>query len=290
MLNYRSFKMLFMEELNRRMDVTETEGVFLQRVYKVNQALDAVLFMKTCEESRIAAAGPAFYLNDIYQAYLNGKSIDSLVSELLMQRNMAVPEPVKMNDSLTLETLKPKIYPEMINREHNRCFLESTAYTSIPGLDLAVIYRIVFSEDQNGSMSSVIPWELIREWGISVEELHEIALHNMKEKCTYQIGCFPVPAEIGPIIFLSDSTYSYGAAQLLNEQAVKEAEEIFGGSFFILPCSLHELIMVKYEKEEASRYRTMVREINREVVSPEDWLSDQVYYYDAEDKQVKMAM
>ena len=48
-------------------------------------------------------------------------------------------------------------------------------------------------------------------------------------------------------------------------------------------------MLLKYVKEKVESYKAMVREINREVVSPEDWLSDQVYYYDAEDKQVKMA-
>lgn len=287
MLEYKAFKKLFMEELNQRKE--ESEHLDFRKLYKVNQQLDALVIMKQSKENRNTAGEPVFYLNDLFNAYLNGQSIDSLVSEVLMKSEMDIPKDVMMHGSLTLETLKTKIYPQIINREHNRCFLEYAAYTTMPGLDLAVIYRMVFSEDQNGSMSSIVPWELIREWEIPVEELHEIALHNMEENRTYQIGYFPAPPEIGPMIYLSDDTSRFGAAQVLSNHALKIAEEIFEGSFFILPSSLHEVVLLKYVKEKVESYKAMVREINREVVSPEDWLSDQVYYYDAEDKQVKMA-
>ena len=55
-------------------------------------------------------------------------------------------------------------------------------------------------------------------------------------------------------------------------------EEIFGGDYFILPSSIHEVIVVPDLgiDDQEHDLNEMVRKVNHMVVDPEDRLSDRV--------------
>ena len=54
------------------------------------------------------------------------------------------------------------------------------------------------------------------------------------------------------------------------------------GDFYILPSSIHEVILLYDTKEfERESLNEMVRQINEEQVAPQERLADHVYYYDS---------
>ena len=62
-----------------------------------------------------------------------------------------------------------------------------------------------------------------------------------------------------------------------------------GQSFYILPSSVHEVIFLRdIGAGSESALRKMIMEINRTQVAPEEVLSDQLYYYDVLEKQIKI--
>ena len=62
------------------------------------------------------------------------------------------------------------------------------------------------------------------------------------------------------------------------------------GDFFILPSSIHELLVVpKQDGMELSDLESMVKEVNATQVAPEEKLSDHVYEYDAKEKELYRA-
>lgn len=62
------------------------------------------------------------------------------------------------------------------------------------------------------------------------------------------------------------------------------------GDFFILPRSIHELLVVpKQDGMELSDLESMVKEVNATQVAPEEKLSDHVYEYDAKEKELYRA-
>ena len=64
--------------------------------------------------------------------------------------------------------------------------------------------------------------------------------------------------------------------------------EKIGPDFVILPSSIHECLIVK-KLADIDEYRTMVREVNNTQVDPQDRLSDNVYYYDYNTNEIKIA-
>ena len=59
--------------------------------------------------------------------------------------------------------------------------------------------------------------------------------------------------------------------------------------FYILTSSVDDLMLVpKREEITLSDVRDLVRIANREAVSPEDFLSDNVYCYDSKTREIRM--
>ena len=63
-----------------------------------------------------------------------------------------------------------------------------------------------------------------------------------------------------------------------------------GGDFFVLPSSIHELLIIKDDGTQNFRdLETMVREVNASVVDSSDRLSDNVYHFDNDNKIFELA-
>jgi hypothetical protein len=66
------------------------------------------------------------------------------------------------------------------------------------------------------------------------------------------------------------------------------AEEL-ESDFYILPSSLHEIILVLEQDAPAKELlKEMVEDVNQCQVSEEEFLSDNVYFYSREENQVKI--
>ena len=64
-----------------------------------------------------------------------------------------------------------------------------------------------------------------------------------------------------------------------------QAAERVGGDFFILPSSIHEVLIVPDNGNMSlSDLEAMVKEVNATQVAPEDKLTDSVYHYDSQAK------
>ena len=80
-----------------------------------------------------------------------------------------------------------------------------------------------------------------------------------------------------------------GATVILYSNLLQEIGEATQSRFFILPNSIHEVILMKDSGENVKELRRVVMEINRTQVAPEDVLSDEVYSYDYIEQKLAMA-
>jgi len=78
-----------------------------------------------------------------------------------------------------------------------------------------------------------------------------------------------------------------GAAAILDDKMMDQIREKVGDEFFILPSSTHEVLIVPAEAGIGlEELESMVQEVNATQVAPQDRLSDHVYQYDAETREV----
>ena len=88
---------------------------------------------------------------------------------------------------------------------------------------------------------------------------------------------------------LSNEKGINGASCLLYPDIIKELAEELETDFYILPSSIHEIILVM-DNENINKYilKDMVLDVNRTQVPEEDILSDSVYFYSREKDAISM--
>ena len=82
-------------------------------------------------------------------------------------------------------------------------------------------------------------------------------------------------------IVTNNTPGTYGAICFLYQSIRKRLLNMFGDEFFMLPSSVHEVIVLPKEKGEVESnvdaIINMVKEINRSKVAESEWLSDTAY-------------
>ena len=191
---------------------------------------------------------------------------------------------------------------QLVNAERNAEKLKD-----IPGkkiADLVAIYRVVVGLDEDGMKSYVLTNAGLAGSKISLEELDEAAKKNteksgfsvrtMSEAMYELMGVNPGP-EIeepdGPQIYvLTNARRLHGANIMLYKEYLEIAAEKMNGDFYILPSSIHELLTIPVSNTGLEQLREMVKEVNDNVVAPEEILGYEVYRYNRETGKVEVAV
>ena len=188
--------------------------------------------------------------------------------------------------------IKQYIFPIVVNTEKNEELLKKVIHR--PFLDMTVLFRAILGRVEEGWVYIDMNEDLLTMWNITRQELEEQSCVNL-EKAGGQIyscgeleeGAFDGKVEeIKPgtalqknhMYILTNERKMFGAAQILNRQLLRE---IAGGcNLYILPCCIHELILLvddgNIESEELSKVMQNV-EIT---IMEEDLLQAHSYYYD----------
>lgn len=207
------------------------------------------------------------------------------------------------------DQVKDKIAAKIVGAEKNEKLLSQRPHTMVD--DLAVTYCVMLHKNEQEVVSEPITNELLSTYGISLEELHETAIQNMDSlmpgsfKSMWQVmkekmlpdmiaqcdGNVEIAQKMVDTMFPPDSGNLYvltnepsinGASVVLNDKFMDEVAEKVGDQFYILPSSIHELLVVPKDAGLGrNELEQMVQEVNATEVAPEERLSDHVYVYDA---------
>ena len=85
--------------------------------------------------------------------------------------------------------------------------------------------------------------------------------------------------------------FCLSAAQIIRSDVLKSAGELIGRDYYVIPSSIHELLLVPDEKKPgmADEIAAMVDSVNRTQVAEDEILSFHVYRYDREREQMSIA-
>lgn len=287
MITYQEFKDIFVEKLKNYFpqDGVERE-IRVQRRHKVNRDLDSICVTSAVTQKGIQCI-PVLYLEDLYMIYYSGTRIEQVL-EYAADRLLNYKTP----ESLTtvqekLKNWRDNVSAILINRERNEELLKNVPYTSF--LDLAAIYKITGeSDDRNIHHSMIVTKDMLDAFNISVEELHDIALRNTEVKESIVLKT-PIPGDKSALIYmLSFETGVNGATVLLLKKALQMAREMYDGNYYILPSSVHEVFVVKECKAQIASWKECVQSANENLVAPEDFLSNSIYWYNSETEELEI--
>ncbi len=259
---------------------------------------------------------PTIYLEDYFKAYETGdKNMDEIMTRIADLYDEASRDGISLNaeelvSNITdYETTKEKIMPRVVNKENNEERLKGMPHTDMG--DLAVTYHVDLGDSDNGQMSVAVSNEMLNKYGVSVSELHDQACKNMEEMSPAKFETMvetlahlmiPGYEDMTPdekadaraqfempdpgMYVLSNDSKAFGAAAILDTETMDTIRNDVG-DFYILPSSVHEVLIVpKREGMELSDLEAMVKEVNETQVAPNEVLSDHVYEYDPETKEI----
>ncbi len=275
--------------------------IAIQEIIKNNDQKFYALCIKQPEDRVV----PSLYLENFYEMHQNGREMESILHAVAQRHSESVMEgmkliPFRMED---YDSVKDRLYITALNKNHNQKYLEDAVCMDIPETDITAAVRVLCEKEQEGGMASFQVSESLRElWGVSGKHLYEQALKNTErlfpaeilnmEEVIFHCGSqAEQQKELLPyeLYVLTNQAQVNGATAMLYPNLLQEIGEATQSRFFILPSSIHELILMKDNGEmNAEELQRMVMEINRREVAPEEVLSDEVYSYDYREKKLTM--
>ena len=281
-------KELFYEEMQRLITDKKPDDmeVDFRPVTKQNRKnLHAVTLSKPG-----SAAAPTFYLEDLYQAYLDGTAPDDMAESLIrfaLENNMqAPPGNIQIED---YESVRKNLGLIVIGEERNREYLSDLIYEKIE--DLALL-PIIFTNDSYGTGNIKIKRTCLSLWNVSEETVLKEAKENAPNlmPLTFrQLGDLvgEESANEEELFVLSNSFFAGGAAVIFYPHVLSCIGNALGKDLFLLPSSVNEMIILTDCGQDPETLLKIVKEVNRTQVVESEQLTDAVYHYSREKDHFK---
>ena len=251
---------------------------------------------------------PTIYLDTFLEAYESGTSFAVVVRRLLAIYRKDVPRAsVDMDFFRFFDRVKDRICYRLIGRKGNERLLEDVPH--IEFLNLAICFYYAYQGDALGEGTILIHNSHMKMWETCTSQLYNLARSNtprlfpwvcnsLEEVLDDMTGSGKTEESEGlrgemvrgfPMKVLGNVKRLHGAICILYPGVLDEMAFQEGRGFYILPSSIHEVILLPdIGMESAHELKKMVVEVNSTQVAPEEVLSDSLYYYDSTEKRVRI--
>ena len=298
-MDYETFKTTLMDLVSKEIKDRELEDISLK--FDTIDSPDGMTdrLMVSVGESKMSMA---FRLKEIYRDVEDGESMDKATFKIVntIEDNISViktkEESVKAFVS-DYEKVKDHTFLRLIPGDSP--VLKTTPHKKVEDMALVVNIHLDDFSDDNGKSVVVVSEPLMKMYGIDEAQLFADAEKNsianeplvltplldmIKSLITGED--IQSPEEPGIITYIATNRSGFqGAAVIAYPDFAEKAAEALGGSFYLLPSSVHEFILIKDDGgKNAKDLNRMVRDVNATVLGPRDFLSDQCYHYDAKKK------
>ena len=249
------------------------------------------------ENERVA---PNFYLENQYVEWMRGiRTLEEISNRLCDSYREEVEKSRSLLTEIKFEweEFRRKVFMRLINKERNSGQLENVPYKDF--MDLAIVYYYSVNLDGDTQGTLLISNAHLELLGVSEEELHQAAESNCQRYQPAKVRCmqdllYDLGHKVGVEIYEAKECYPYmfvltntkgmfGAVSMTCDLELECFAKRIGKGFYILPSSVHEVILVPENKDFSIEYFAgMVKEINETQLDPTEVLSDSIYFYDKE--------
>lgn len=241
---------------------------------------------------------PTINLTGLYEVYCQGEEVEEILRKTAKSL-MTRPEQFDTQAFLDYEKVKKNLFIRVSSLEPNLSIVNTVPHMHI--LDMIITYHVAVYSNGEFSGSVMITNDLLHKYRITKEDLHSDAMRNSQRILPVKIA--PIEKIIQELIsnnvieerssknekskykmiVVSNDTGINGASALFYPNTMKRLSKMVDGNYFILPSSIHEVIVVPDDGTmEFNELNAMIEEINVKEVAKNDVLSNQCYYYDAE--------
>ena len=193
------------------------------------------------------------------------------------------------------------IRPKLISRERNKELVLNCPHRDI--LDLSLVYERKLPEVKEGMVAILkVTNDFLWTKDMSEEDIYSLSeeyvedysltshrelVEEMTEDEKFIVLNLP-EEDVFYILSIDKDTADCGAAVLGYPKILKEVSERMEGSYYIFPSSIHEVLVLSSRTGMSERHlKGMVKEANLNL--PEDeFLSDNLYFYNAETEEISI--
>lgn len=254
---------------------------------------------------------PSIGTLSLYEHYREFDDLDKIVSALSKKIIEDKNRQIDTMSVLSKENILNSTYLMVINAKSNQKLLSETPHYFIAEGELAVIPRLNISiTDKSGFI--ILKNDLLPKLQMTGDEILQIAKLNTSSQNLFEINSLLSETmqamtdngediaddfsefftEITPKAFVvTNKDKKLGACCLACPEVIGTAIEKMGFDCYILPSSIHEVILVekKGNADEIEELRDMVNQVNRQSVPAAEILSDKVFQYNAKTKKIEIA-
>lgn len=316
-MNYSQFMLKMKDGLQERLDAAvEIEMV---SVPKNNGVVMQGFALRRPGEKVV----PTIYTEGFYTDYLEGRDLEDILEDFLEiyeEQGEALPPDVEFFEDYG--KVKKRLSLKLVNGKKNKKMLAEMPHKDF--LDMAVVFYCLVDSPFAGTAAILIKDAHMENWGVTAEELYQDALANaekmmpgtirsMEELLSRMVleedtpvwewreeekedfpgleGAQVLNRGMGgiPLLVLTNSRRYLGASCMLYRGLLAEFAGKLGKNFYILPSSVHEVILLPEDKvKDSGNLLQMVMEVNQTQLAPEEVLSDAVYYYDRKSGKISI--
>ena len=314
-MNYQEFVQKIQDRLNERQEENgNLYSVRADTVRKIQGSYYGLVVSITSNPVTELGVNLKKFFTDFV---IHRVSIEDIVIDVDQQLQHEIEQTSKYNLSnlQDYEYVKNHLGLQVINMEENQELLKTLPYTQIA--NLALIYRIFIDKNT----CALINNNMFKCYGISLEQLHADAiLHVHTEKPCFIREMREVMKEISETIlqgekmqedekeemknslaemgndppfkmYIAGTDGVYGASVIARPDFFEEAVQIMGGDFYVIPSSMHEVIILKdLHREDIGALEETIWEVNTLKVAKEDFLSNNLYHYDSKENIFETAI
>lgn len=322
MMSYEMFCQQIQHLLMEKFE--EGAQIHLHDVQKNNGVVKKAL----CILEKGSNVSPTLYLHEYYAQYESGMSMEKVAEELWKEYMVnRASFSISAAEYTDFEKARSNLAYKLVNYEKNESLLAKVPHRRY--LDLAVVYYLLIDNYMIGKGTAIIYNELLEAWNVTEETLYETAKVNtgrllgveitrideviekllyedLKEQMVETLGKETITeddveaamtgiaaslrlGEAKEIYVYSNYAKYYGAACLLDQSGLEAFAEM-RGSFFVVPSSVHEVILVPEEVMLSEKeVLELLKEINDTSEDGTEYLSNKLYYYDKDKKCVKIS-
>ena len=218
---------------------------------------------------------PWIYMAPFYRLYQHGYSMESIQKEL--------------KNVLDMVTENNKVEGEIFTN-----FECAAAFLSV---------RLI-SYQKNKEFLSLVPHRRIQDhcriWEVTEDILFQTAIASMIRRFPPSLNSvealiglpeLPVQSDFPHLFALTNSKAFFGASVIMYPGILRTAAKKLGGAYYILPSSMHEVLLLAKDKDtDPSQLKEIVEEVNLTDAVSTDFLSNHVYEYDSDEDTVTIVV
>ena len=283
----------------------ENAEVSTMECQKLNRAYTGLMVRKEGE-----MLTPTINLNQLYEAYkaqpgVTMETVCRKIADIVIE----APIQVDLKAILNYEDVKDKLFIRVSSAEANKEVLEIVPHQLKE--DLAITYHVAVGKNQDGLSSMLITNEMMKEYGVTQEQIHEDAMKSSPRVMVPEVSSIGVlideiyqknilmltpderemlletlqeSSEMPTFFVVTNTERIDGAGVIFYPEFMDNMGELLGNDFFILPSSIHQMLILPDDGQvDAEMLRDMVKEVNATQVAPAERLTNDVYHFDTKD-------